>query len=86
MNVLSRRGECPDAISVLAADSRRVVVGGCFVALVGTNSDGHDYIDKAIESGAALIVYQRELAQYADGVAYLQVAGRAISPVTRVVS
>jgi len=56
----------------LAADSRRVVAGGCFVALVGTNSDGHDYIDKAIESGAALIVHQRELARYADGVAYLR--------------
>lgn len=77
VNVLSRRGESPDAISVLAADSRRVVAGGCFVALVGTNSDGHDYIDKAIESGAALIVHQRELAQYADGVAYLQVTDTA---------
>ena len=37
-------------------DSRRVVKGDIFVAIKGILSDGHDYIEKAIENGASLIV------------------------------
>ena len=37
-------------------DSRKVVAGDIFVAIRGILSDGHDYIEKAIENGASLIV------------------------------
>ena len=30
-------------------DSRKVTLNSAFIALVGVNSDGHDYIDMAIE-------------------------------------
>lgn len=73
VNLANRRGKCPETVAAVTADSRRVVVGGCFVALVGTSVDGHDYIDKAIAAGAALIVHQYDLAHYVEGVAYLQV-------------
>ena len=62
VNLANRRGKCPETVSAVTADSRRVVVGCCFVALVGTSVDGHDYIDKAIAAGAALIVHQYDLA------------------------
>ena len=42
-------------------DSRKVSEGSLFVALVGANSDGHDYIDMAIEKGAKVIVVEKDI-------------------------
>jgi UDP-N-acetylmuramoyl-L-alanyl-D-glutamate--2,6-diaminopimelate ligase len=44
------------AISSVTFDSRRVKKDSLFVATRGTSVDGHSYIEKAIESGAAAIV------------------------------
>ena len=41
---------------MLKCDSRLVEVGDTFVAIKGEFSDGHDYIQKAIEAGATKIV------------------------------
>ncbi len=43
-------------VSSLTFDSRAVQHGSCFFAIVGTVSDGHDYIGAAIERGAVAIV------------------------------
>ena len=40
----------------IKTDSRKVVPGDTFVALPGISSDGHDYIEKAIENGASKII------------------------------
>ena len=40
----------------IKSDSRKVKPGDIFVALRGISSDGHDYIDKAIENGASKII------------------------------
>ncbi len=40
----------------IKTDSRKVEPGDTFVALRGISSDGHDYIEKAIERGASHIV------------------------------
>lgn len=40
-------------------DSTKVMAGACFVAIKGTNRDGHDFIDKAIKRGAKVIVSAR---------------------------
>lgn len=42
----------------IKTDSRKVVDGDTFVALPGISSDGHDYIETAIENGAAKIIAQ----------------------------
>ena len=42
-------------------DSRLVEKGQTFVALKGFTVDGHDYIDKAIENGAAEVVGEKDL-------------------------
>ena len=40
----------------IKTDSRKVKKGDIFVALPGINSNGNEYIDKAIENGASTIV------------------------------
>ena len=47
------------AVESIAYDSRRVQRDGLFVALRGEKSDGHDFVDQAIEKGAAVIVTER---------------------------
>src|SRR4051794_3550953 len=41
-------------------DSRIAEQGGLFVAVVGENVDGHDYVDRALEAGAAAVLSTRD--------------------------
>jgi UDP-N-acetylmuramoyl-L-alanyl-D-glutamate--2,6-diaminopimelate ligase len=43
----------------IAYDSRRVQRNGLFVALPGEKTDGHEFVDQAIEKGATVIVAER---------------------------
>lgn len=49
-------------ISGVSIDSRRVNSGDMFVALKGESFDGHDFIGKAVENGAELVVTEKPLA------------------------
>ena len=60
-------------VTALEYDSRKVAPGHCFFAVVGTASDGHNYIDSAIEKGAVAIVCQRLPENMREGVAYVVV-------------
>ena len=52
----------PDAqISGIAIDSRAVKPGTLFVAMQGGTVDGHDFIQKALDNGAAAVVGDRDL-------------------------
>lgn len=44
----------------IKVDSRKVKKGDIFVALRGVSSDGHDYIDKAIENGASKLIVEED--------------------------
>ena len=48
-------------ITGISIDSRAVKPGHLFVAMKGGSVDGHDYIPKAIENGAAAVVGEREI-------------------------
>ncbi len=48
-------------VSALAYDSRRVVPSTLFAAIPGAKSDGHDFIGKALASGATAILCEREV-------------------------
>ena len=74
-DVLERRGatDVTDA-TVLTADSRAVVPGGIFVAVRGVAVDGHRFIAKAIEAGAAVVVLEEFPADMPGGVLFARVA------------
>ena len=52
-------GPTDRAVESIAYDSRRVQRDGLFVALRGEKSDGHNFVDQAIEKGATVIVAER---------------------------
>ena len=58
--VIEVRGNLGLGITDICNDSRKVTSGAMFIAVKGHDSDGHDYIGKAIASGAAAIVYEDE--------------------------
>lgn len=47
-------------VSSIVFDSREVIKDSIFVAINGTESDGHTYISKAIENGATTIIYEND--------------------------
>lgn len=49
-------------ITGIAFDSRRVLPGNLFVAIPGTQVDGHDYVPKALEKGAKALVLEKTVA------------------------
>lgn len=71
----------PTDISILdiAFDSRLVSPGSLFVAVKGTQSDGHDYIEKAMEKGAAAIIAETLPRPLPEGVTWVQVSDSAAS-------
>jgi len=48
-------------VESIAYDSRRVQSNTLFVAIRGEKSDGHQFVDQAIEQGASVIVAEREI-------------------------
>ena len=70
-------GNSDVAIYALQMDSRKVKAGDCFIAIKGTASDGHSYIDKCIEQGAIAIVCEVLPAQLNPAVTYVKVSSSA---------
>ena len=64
-------------INGVDSDSRKIQPGFLFVAVAGTQSDGHVYIDKAIENGAVAIVCERIPERPYPTAVFIQVANSA---------
>ena len=60
-------------ITGINIDSRKIESGHLFVAMRGTQVDGHQFIPKAIEKGAAAVLCE-EIAEPVEGVTYIKVA------------
>ena len=56
---VSVEGALDREVSGIAYDSRRVTPGMIFVAVPGQRTDGHEYIDTALERGATAIICER---------------------------
>ena len=74
VEVLNTFGDTGVEITGVNIDSRRIERGHLFVAIPGTQTDGHKYIPKAIELGAAAILCEQMPEEQADGVTYVVVA------------
>lgn len=75
--VTNATGAMNVAIEHLASDSRLVKPFSLFVALRGTQTDGHDYIEQAIQRGAIAVVCEEIPAVQAEKVTYVSVENAA---------
>lgn len=66
-------GDAEVEITGVNIDSRRIKAGHLFIAMKGTQVDGHQFIAKAIELGAKSILCE-DLPESVTGVTYVQVA------------
>lgn len=60
-------------VSKIEFDSRKIELNDVFVAIKGTLSDGHDYIDKALNLGAIAIICEEFPSILVNGVTYIKV-------------
>jgi UDP-N-acetylmuramoyl-L-alanyl-D-glutamate--2,6-diaminopimelate ligase len=67
------KGSTEMAIGKIEFDSRKVQENDVFVAIRGTVSNGHDFIEKAINLGATVIVCDTLPEVIVTGVTYIQV-------------
>ena len=83
ISVKTIEGPADVDIAGVDIDSRKVGPGHLFVAIKGTQTDGHQYIAKAIELGAVAILCEDMPAERQAGVTYVQVTSTesAIGPV-----
>lgn len=76
-------GDAQRDITDVHIDSRRIAQGHLFVAMRGTQVDGHKYIPSAIEKGAIAIVCEELPQSPAEGITYVRVANseEAVGPI-----
>lgn len=60
-------------VSKIEFDSRKIELNDVFVAIKGTLSDGHDYIEKALNLGAIAIICEEFPSILVNGVTYIKV-------------
>lgn len=76
--IISVHGDRNIDVKNICSDSRKVNPGFLFVAVAGICTDGHDYIPKAIEQGATVVVYDKPMIEeYFSRVTYIQVENSA---------
>ncbi|WP_111682149.1 UDP-N-acetylmuramoyl-L-alanyl-D-glutamate--2,6-diaminopimelate ligase [Winogradskyella tangerina] len=67
-------GSTSISINKIEFDSRKVESDDVFVAITGTVTDGHRFIEKAIELGAKTIICETLPEMLEDGITYIEVA------------
>ena len=76
-------GDADVEVTGIKIDSRQIQPGYLFVAIKGTQTDGHRFIPKALELGAKAVLCEDLPDEKASGVTYVQVASTetAVGPV-----
>ena len=55
------KGDINTQINNLCYNSKNIMKNDAFIALIGHNSDGHNYINNAIEKGANVIFVSKDV-------------------------
>ncbi|WP_417444578.1 UDP-N-acetylmuramoyl-L-alanyl-D-glutamate--2,6-diaminopimelate ligase [Joostella sp.] len=74
VNINAVAGSTVTYVNDIHFDSRKVSLDDVFVAIPGTIVDGHDYITKAVESGAIAVICEQLPEQIINGITYVEVA------------
>lgn len=77
--VVQVTGSANVLIASIEFDSRKITPGALFVATSGTATNGHQYIDTAIQAGAVAVVCEQLPSQLNPEVCYVKVTNSAIA-------
>ncbi len=77
VHITSTSGDMNIEVKGICFDSRKVQPGFLFVAVKGTQSDGHAFIEKAVALGAIGIVAEKLLEAISDTITYVTVKDSA---------
>ena len=72
-NLLEIKGEKNVDIDKVSFDSREVAPGTLFFAVRGTQTDGHAYIESALDKGASVVICEKMPETLREGVTYIRV-------------
>lgn len=73
ISTLNTLGSLENEVSEIVFDSRKVTFGSLYVAIKGTLTDGHQYINASIEKGANTIVCEELPNDINENITYIQV-------------
>ena len=79
VNIRSVDGSTNVEVRDLQIDSRKIEPGAVFVAVKGAIADGHQFIEKAVESGAIAVVSEAMPVSIKKGIVYVQVENSAVA-------
>ena len=79
VNPIEIIGNSDITISQIQFDSRKVGANDVFVAVNGTQVDGHKFIDSCIKAGAKVIVCEQIPEQLIDGITYCKVSNSGLA-------
>ena len=77
VNIRSVAGSTGVEVKDIQIDSRKIKPGSLFVAVKGVAADGHQFIEKAIENGAAVVVCEEMPVVKKGTVVYVQAENSA---------
>ena len=73
VNINAVVGSTVITVNKVEFDSRNIELNDVFVAIIGSVSDGHNYISKAISDGAKAIICQNLPENLVDNITYVEV-------------
>lgn len=79
INILKITGSQEIKVNRLQFDSREIEPEDLFVAVKGTQSDGHNYIRSAVDNGASVVVCEKIPARISERVACVRVSNSAVA-------
>ncbi|KYP16516.1 UDP-N-acetylmuramoyl-L-alanyl-D-glutamate--2,6-diaminopimelate ligase [Flavihumibacter sp. CACIAM 22H1] len=79
VSIRAVNGNLQAEVKDLQIDSRKVQQHSCFIAIRGLQSDGHLFIEKAIQAGASFIVAEELPDNLPDGITYVEVSDSSVA-------
>ena len=79
VSIIESKGSLDVMVSEISFDSRLATKDSLFVAVQGTQVDGHKYIDQAVSNGASVIVCEHFPESIKSNLTYLRVANSAFA-------
>jgi UDP-N-acetylmuramoyl-L-alanyl-D-glutamate--2,6-diaminopimelate ligase len=77
VSLTSTIGDMEIRVSSIVFDSRNVMARSAFVAVAGTQVDGHEFIAAALKQGATVIICEKLPEEITEGITYVQVVNSA---------